>query len=435
MASKRVMSLVFAIAVFVMAGTANVMATFSPAPGYTATELYSSAGTYTTIGGLDIDAGKLYFGQYTDIKSLDLSDNSTQTVGTVPANAGNCLVARNSGTTYTSYGTSYSFPYPYKMGYIDANGDYVNQLDEDGIYDCAVNSSGECYIVANPDALGSKIFKYNWSDGSTTEIADIGGYSGGVAFDSLDNLYYAEQTNGEILMFTAGEVAAGGLTVDDGIPVLDITAGYIGFDADDNFYATTDWGATLARYNLDSQSKVEDIAYGGIGQFIVDGDNIYAIDTDWYAYANTIQQIKPTSLTLAVRNIEKAIASKMEAREAIGTALAKERAAREALNTLLQSSELGDLEPADIYKAKRKIRLAMMRERIAKYTLSRSVHNLEYSLAILTGLEGWSGGEGNEGVDNSYELKSADINCDGVIDSMDFAILARHWLETYEIEE
>lgn len=299
MASRRLMSLVF-ISIFTVADTANVMATFSLAPGYTATELYSSAGTYTTIGGLDLDAGSLYFGQYTDIKSLNLSDNSTQTIGTIPSNAGNSLVVRNSGTTYTSYGTSYSFPYPYKMGYIDSGGNYVNQLDEDGIYDCAVNSSGECYIVANPDALGSKIFGYDWSDGNIIEIVDIGGYSGGIAFDSLGNLYYAEQTNGEILKFAADELALGGLTIDDGISVLDITAGYISFDCDDNFYATTDWGATFAMYDLSTQSLVEEIAYGGIGQFIVDGDDIYLVDTDWGAYASTIQHVVPEPTSVAL---------------------------------------------------------------------------------------------------------------------------------------
>jgi len=294
MASRRVMKFRGLVCLVVLlTSVANVMATFSLAPGYTTTELYSSAGTYTTIGGLDLDAGKLYFGRYTDIKSLDLSDNSTETVGTVPANAGNSLVVRNSGITYTAYGTSYNSPYPHKMGYIGAGGDYVNQLDEDGIYDCAVNSSGECYIVVNPDALGSKIFKYDWSDGSTIEIADIGGYSGGVAFDSLDNLYYAEQTNGEIWMFTADEVAAGGLTSANADVVLSITAGYIGFDVGDNFYATTDWGATFAKYDLSTGTKVEDIAYGGISQFIVNGDDMYLIDTDWDAYASTIQHVVP----------------------------------------------------------------------------------------------------------------------------------------------
>jgi hypothetical protein len=292
MASRRLMSLV-SIIVFMAAGSTNVMATFSPAPGYTTTELYSSAGTYTTIGGLDLDAGKLYFGQYTDIKSLNLSDNSTQTVGTVPANAGNSLVVRKNGTTYTSYGTSYSSPYPYKMGFITGDGTYFNQLDEDGIYDCSISPSGDAYIVASPDALGSRIFKYDWGTGSITEIADVGGYSGGVAFDSLGNLYYAEQTSGEILMFTTAQVATGGLTVSDGVSVLDITAGYIGFDADDNFYATTDWGATFAEYDLSAQSLVEEIAYGGIGKFIVDGGDIYLVDTDWSSYASTIQHVVP----------------------------------------------------------------------------------------------------------------------------------------------
>jgi len=293
------MSLVF-ITVFTAAGSTNVTASFSPAPGYTAAELYSSAAAYTTIEGLDLDAGKLYFGQYTDIKSLELSDNSTQTVGTVPSNAGIPLVVRNDGTTYTAYGTSYSSPYPYKMGYIDANGDYVNQLDEDGIYDCAVNSSGECYIVVNPDALGSKIFKYDWSDGSTMEVADIGSYSGGIAFDSLGNLYYAEQTNGSILKFAADELALGGLTIDDGISVLDITAGYIGFDSDDNFYATTDWGETFGKYDLSAQSLVEEIAYGGIGKFIVNDGDIYLVDTNWTEYASTIQHVVPEPASLVL---------------------------------------------------------------------------------------------------------------------------------------
>ena len=280
------------------AGVAH--AGFSTAPGYTAAELYSSAGTFTTIAGLDLDSGKLYFGQSTDIKSLDLSNNSTAVVGTVPSNTGNALVVRNGGTTWTSYGTSFSSPYPYKMGYIDSGGNYVNQLDEDGIYDVAVNSNGDCYIVASPGASGSKIFAYDWSDGSTTEIADIGGYSGGLAFDSADNLYYAEQTNGTILKFTPTEVAAGGLVIADADVVLNITAGYIGFDTADDLFATTGWGATFSKYDLSTQSKIQDIAFGGIGQFIVDGDDIYLVDTDWGVYASTVQHVVPEPGTLVL---------------------------------------------------------------------------------------------------------------------------------------
>jgi len=274
------------------------MAAFVTGAGYTSTELYSTTGTYTTIGGLDLDGGKLYFGQYTDMKSLNLGDNSTQVVGTIPSNVGNALVIRHNGTTYTSYGTSYNSPYPYKMGYINGSGSYVNQLNEDGIYDCAVNSLGDCYIVANPDALGSKILKYNWSSGSTTEVADVGGYSGGIAFDHFDNLYYAEQTSGQILKFTTAQVATGGLDISEAEAILSITAGYICFGADDDLYATTGWGATLAKYDLSTQSLVSEIAYGGIGKFIVDGDDIYFVDTDWVDYSSTIQHVVPEPSTV-----------------------------------------------------------------------------------------------------------------------------------------
>jgi len=141
--------------------SADAVAAFSTAPGYTSRQLYTSAGTFMTISSLDLDGGKLYFGQYRDIKSLELSDSSVQTVGTIAGNTGDPLVIRNNGTTYIAYGISYNPPYPYRMGYIDGGGNYVNQLDEDGIYDAAVNPNGGCYIVANPDALGSKVFRYD----------------------------------------------------------------------------------------------------------------------------------------------------------------------------------------------------------------------------------------------------------------------------------
>ncbi len=277
--------------IVLLACTANVMAAFSTAAGYGSTQLYSTEGTYTTLSGLALDAGKLYFGHTTEIKTLQLSDNSVQTAGTVPAVADTPAVLRNNGTTYAAVGTSYDYPYPYSFGYLDSGGNYVGQLTMDGIYDVAVNSLGDGYIVSNPGDGGSKIFEFDWSSGLATEIADIGGYSGGLAFDSDDNLYYAEQTNGQILKFTASEIALGGLTIADADVVLNIAGGYIHFDGEDNFYATTGWGATLAKYDLTSQLLIEDIAYGGIGQFIVDGETIYALDTDWIGFYSTVQAI------------------------------------------------------------------------------------------------------------------------------------------------
>ncbi len=307
MNEKNICTVLVTILIMTVTLTSSVFAAFSTASGYSSTELHSTAGTFTTIGGLDLDAGSLYFGNYTEIKSLDLSDNSVTTEGTVPSNAGNTLVVRSAGVTYTAFGTSYNSPYPHKMGYIDGGGIYVNQLDEDGIYDAAVNSSGDCYLIANPGALGSKIFKYDFSTGATLEIADIGGYSGGLAFDIDDNLYYADQgddgRDASILKFTSAQLAAGGLVADDGDSVLDLAAGYIGLDDDGDFYATRylpDFTVAFSKYDLLTGLKIEDIAFGGIGQFVFNGDTIYAIDTDWGAYASTIQQIVPEPATITL---------------------------------------------------------------------------------------------------------------------------------------
>jgi hypothetical protein len=272
----------------------NSFAAFSTADGYTSTELFSTEGTYTTCGGLDIDGGSVYFGNFDKVKSLDLNSGNISTVGNIGSNYENVLVTRHSGLTYTAFGVE-GINYPYKMGYIDGSGNYVNQLDEDGIYDAAVNSQGDCYIVANPDAIGSQIFKYDWDDGETTLIADVGGYSGGLAFDGTGNLYYADQGSesreASILMFTNEQIAGGGLYANDAESVLDIAGRYLTFDDDGYLYASTGYGATLAKYDLSTNSILEEIAYGSIGKFTIYDDSIYAIDTDWRSYYSTIQQI------------------------------------------------------------------------------------------------------------------------------------------------
>jgi hypothetical protein len=242
-----------------------------------------------------LDDGQLYFGNYDEIKSINLGDYSVSSVGDIGGNADTSVVARHNGTTYVAIGTSYNEPYPYEIGYIDGTGDFNPQLEEDGIYDAAVDSQGDCYIVANPDALGSKIFTYDWDTGATTEIADIGGYSGSLAFDSAGNLYYADQgdtsRDAGILKFTTAQVEAGNLDVTDAEVVLDIKAGHIGFDDNGFLYATTGYGATFAMYDINTDVLVNEIAYGGIGKFLLDGDTIYAIDTDWDTYSSTIQMI------------------------------------------------------------------------------------------------------------------------------------------------
>ena len=282
-------------------------------PGYQSETLYSSAGTFTTIGGLDHHQEMLYFGQSTEIKSLDLSDNGDAVVGTIPANVGNALVTvyPADGKVYTAYGTSYDPPSPHKMGYFDGSGSYVHQLDMDGIYDAAVNGDGDVFIVANPDvddddvADGSRIYRYDWSTGAATEVANIGGYSSGLAFDASGNLYYSVYGAGQVVKFTAAEVATGGLDLGDADTVLTVSSpGFLAFDDQDNLFASyldASWATHIALYDPTTGNQLAVVADGGGKMAWADG-TLYTIDTDWSAFASTIEAItpvpEPTSLML-----------------------------------------------------------------------------------------------------------------------------------------
>ncbi|MBN1456672.1 MAG: PEP-CTERM sorting domain-containing protein [Sedimentisphaerales bacterium] len=274
---------------FIVLVSGSAMAAFSTAAGYDSTALYTGSGMSPIIGGLDHDNGNLYFGQGTDLMSLDLSDNSLQPSGILSGAVTNSLVARYNGTTYTSYATTYDEPYPYKMGYIDGSGNYQNQWNQDGIYDIAISPTGTGYIAANPAFGGSKIFEYDLSTGYATEVASIGGYAGGITFDSAGNLYYASQTGSGILKFSVDGFGVLDMSTYD--IVLDIAAGYIGFDDDGNFYATTDWGGTFSVFDLNLGTKITDIAFGGIGQFVIDDESIYLLDTDWGLWATTVYEV------------------------------------------------------------------------------------------------------------------------------------------------
>ena len=110
----------------------------------------------------------------------------------------------------------------------------------------------------------------------------------------------------------------------------------------------------------------------------------WGMNTPAYFALDTIVS-EPTPLMLAIRNIEEARDSKIEAIEAVKAALAKEREAKRALDSLLKSDELDDLGYEDIQQAKAKVHLAIVRERTVKRTLLKSLGNLEDALSTLTG--------------------------------------------------
>ncbi len=292
------------LAVLLMIASA-ASAAFTTYGSYSATELYNSAGSFTVIEGLALDGDELLFGQFTDVMNYDLTAGAATDIGDLPSNAGISVLASHGATTHVAFGLSYNSPYPYKMGTLDGSGAFVEQLAMDGIYDLAISPAGDAYLVANPAAAGSTIYRYDWQTSGVTEIADVGGNTGGLAFDADGNLYYSRYNTGEIWRFDAADVAGGGLTANDAQVALTLDRpGYLDFDADGTLLATwldTSWNSTLSRFDLDTGAKIEDIAGPGIGKFVAGNGAIYAIDTDWGAYASTVQEIvpEPASMLLA----------------------------------------------------------------------------------------------------------------------------------------
>jgi hypothetical protein len=197
------------------------------------------------------------------------------------------------------------------MGTVDNTGTYSGKLNMNAIYDYSISPTGKFYFVADAQALGdSSIYTFDWTTNTAAQIASVGGYQGGIAFDSQGSLYYAHQgsydqnwnfTSVGIIKYTAEQLEGSTLlTVSDSLAVSRLTVGYIGFDNNDDLYATTGWGTLFAKYDLVTDTKIEDIAYGDIGKFVIDGEDIYALNSP-YTGISSIQKIfVPEPTTIAV---------------------------------------------------------------------------------------------------------------------------------------
>ncbi len=134
---------------------------------------------------------------------------------------------------------------------------------------------------------------------------------------------------------------------------------------------------------------------------------------------------------IAILCIENAILKKNKAITKINAAMDEESQAYEALEELLLSGEYGDLNEADIIRAKQKVLFAFRRERLCRAVLRASIKKLENALVLLgqeVEQQSWPEGPNET---NEYVIQ-ADINVDGTVDFHDMALLMNSWLGSYE---
>ena len=273
------------------------------------TELYNSEGTFSVLGGPALDGDIAYFTQGTDVFSLHLGNLSVVDVGDIPANVDVSIVERAAGTTYVSYSSSFARPFPYFTGYIDAGGVFTNTWTENGVWDVAQSPAGDLYIAANPDpsdfstnppyiGSGATIYRYDPVTKTATQIVTAGGFTGPVAFDSNGNLYYGDQSSGNIWKFTPAQLGSGGLTgADAEVVASGVFASYIAFDGSGYLYAAAGFPSSLHRYDLATGQLIRSITpvqmpglKGSVSKFVWHADKrgFLVNSKDWFAFAGYI---------------------------------------------------------------------------------------------------------------------------------------------------
>lgn len=259
------------------------------------TELTSSEPWYAPIGGLMKDGDILYFGNYRALRTYNLSTGVNSIYATLPGNNDTKGLGKIDGNIYIAYDVGTYPTYASVLSVVSPSG-YTEVLrkgsgvDSYSIYD-AVVYEGNYYFAANPGIggrlQGTKIYRLDLDNpGNPFMVADIGGLSGGLAFDGEGNLYYASQNSGEgILRFDAVDVLAGGLSAADGVTVVkNIAASNLWFLSSGELLAGIMDGQMLSSYDLVTGRR-SDIAfttdYEYMGKFVVDGNNVYITSTDW----------------------------------------------------------------------------------------------------------------------------------------------------------
>ncbi len=187
-----------------------------------------------------------------------------------------------------------------------------------GNFACAFNSQSQMFLSANPGGFVPENKIYYW-DGLSDPviIADMGGYSGPIAFDRDDNLYYGF-TNypagpEDVVYFAAAEV---GDAISSGVPLgsSDWTVLASGVDAcsglvlDDNgaqnLYSASSLG-TITRIDgsgaiglLGGGDSPSSLSFSPAGDdftaFNPGGGRLSVLCTDWLDYSSTIFAVEPS---------------------------------------------------------------------------------------------------------------------------------------------
>lgn len=272
-------------------------AEFTPASGYEAIPLVTTEGTFTVIEGLDVVGPHAYIAYGTNIASVPLVGGIAVSAGSLPPNANVNFLKQRAGVLHAGYGQSFASPFPCRFGVIDSFGQFVDQGGLDGLYDAAVNGAGELFMVANPSNSGTRIFRFDPATTAAVEVIQVGGYSGGIAFDSAGRLYVAEQTFGDekILRFTPQQLTNGNLTATNGEAVVQVGASYLCFDTQDRLYAVSGYGNHLSAYDVETGALIREVAsdpaFGyGIGRIGWDAERgrLIAVYTDYGVYGSTL---------------------------------------------------------------------------------------------------------------------------------------------------
>jgi len=196
-------------------------------------------------------------------------------------------------------------------------------------FDCAFDAVGAAYVTASPSGTTTQVYRLNLVNGATDQILEITGPTGPLAFDAMNNLYYAEasgtfpapQGQQTIYRFAKAKVQTatgpGHLTESDGIafvPGVTSVADLV-FDDEGDLIASDSSEGTIREYdaggNLSATIATEEPSKGitnlafaaGNGPSVfgpfqdASGGTLVALSSDFFSY-NDLNVLTPARPTL-----------------------------------------------------------------------------------------------------------------------------------------